>query len=71
MKTTYKLIESPPYDKDAPNSYWIRKEVSILGFTVSSKTIGNYKMDDTYGELGWMPFFDKRSAKKRLKQLKN
>ena len=64
MKTTYKLIESPPYDKDAPNSYWIRKEVSILGFTVSSKTIGNYKMDDTYGELGWMPFFDKKSPKK-------
>ena len=67
--TTYKLIESPPYDKDAPNSYWIRKEVKFLGLTVSSKTIGNYKMDDTYGELGQMPFFDKKSAKKKLKQL--
>lgn len=67
--TTYKLIESPPYDKGSPNSYWIRKEVKILGMVISSKTIGNYKMDNTYGELGWMPFFDKKSAKKRLKQL--
>jgi len=68
--TTYKIIESPPYDKDAPNTFWIRKEVKRFGFTVSSRTIGNYKIDDTYGELGEMPFFDRESAEKRLEILK-
>jgi len=69
MKTIYKIIESPPYDKDAPNTFWIRKEVKLLGITVSSKTIGDYKIDDGFGELGSMPFFSKISAKRRLKML--
>ena len=68
--TTYKIIESPPYDKGAPNTFWIRKEVKWFGFTVNSKTLGNYKMDNTYGELGDMPFFNRKEAKERLKILK-
>ena len=67
----YKIIECPPYDKDCPNSFWIRKEVSCFGFIYSSRTIGNYKIDDSYGELGEMPFFSKKEAKKRLKILNN
>jgi len=69
MKTTYKIVKSPPYDKDAPNTFWIRKEVKLLGYTLSSKTIGDYKYDDTYSELGDCPFFSKISAKKRIKTL--
>ena len=64
--TTYKIIENPPYDKGASNSFWIKKEVKWFNFTVSSSILGDYKMD---GELGWMPFFDRKSAEKRLKIL--
>ena len=67
MKTTYKLIESPPYDKGAPITYWIKKETKLFGFTISSKLIGDYRQDDTYGELGDCPFFDKKSANSRLR----
>jgi hypothetical protein len=70
MKTTYKIIESPPYDKDAPSTFWIKKEVKWFNFTVFSTVFGDYKYDNTYGELGDCPFFDKVSAKKRLKILK-
>lgn len=70
MKTTYKIIECPPYDKGASNSFWIIKENKLFGFTVSSTTIGDYKFDDSYGELGYCPFFDRKLAKKRLKILK-
>lgn len=66
---SYKIIKSPPYDKDASSSFWIKKEVKVLGITVSSKLIGDYEIDDTYGKLGQMPFFCKKQAKKRLKIL--
>ena len=70
MKITYKIIESPPYDKGAPNTFWIRREtVRFFGLIKSYKTIGDYKMDDTHGELGDCPFFDIKSAKKRIKIL--
>ncbi len=69
MKTSYKIIESPPYDKGAPNTFWIKEETKLLGFTIHSRTIGDYKHDNTYGELGDCPFFSKISAKKRLKIL--
>lgn len=69
MKTTYRIIESPPYDKDAPNTFWIRKEVKLFGFTVSSSVFGDYEMSEEFGKLGQMPFFDKKSAQKRLKTL--
>ena len=70
MKTTYRIIESPPYDKDVPNSFWIKKEIVWFGFIKTNEIIGNYKHDDTYGELGDCPFFDRKSAKKRIKILK-
>lgn len=69
MKTTYKIIESPPYDKEAPITFWIKQETKLLGFTVYSRTIGDYKIDDGFGELGYMPFFSEKLAKKRLKML--
>lgn len=69
MKTTYKIIESPPYDKGAPNTFWIKEETKLLGFTIHSRTIGDYKIDDGFGELGCMPFFSENSAKRRLKML--
>lgn len=70
MKTSYKIIESPPYDKGAPITFWIEKEtVKFFGVVKSYETIGNYKYDDTYGELGDAPFFSKKLAKKRLKML--
>lgn len=71
MKTKYKLIENIPYDKRTPTSYWIRVETIRFGFWKSVKHIGDYKIEDTYGELGDMPFFNKSCAKKRIKQLKN
>ncbi|HSE99765.1 MAG TPA: hypothetical protein VLA48_02625 [Nitrososphaeraceae archaeon] len=70
MKATYKIIENPPYDKGAPNTFWIRKETVIFGFIKSYKTIGDYTMDESYGKLGDMPFFSKNAAKKRVKILK-
>ena len=70
MKTTYKIIESPPYDKDAPNSFWIKKETVWLGFIKTFKIIGDYEMDNSFGKLGDCPFFDRKSAKKRIKILK-
>jgi hypothetical protein len=69
MKTTYKIIESPPYDKGAPNTFWIKKETKLLGFTIYSRTIGDYRMYDGFGELGDCPFFSEISAKRRLKIL--
>lgn len=66
--TTYKIIEAPPYDKGAPNTFWIRKEtVKFFGLIKTCETIGDYKIDDEFGELGSMPFFSRKSAKKRLK----
>lgn len=69
MKTTYRLIENPPYDKDAPNTFWIKKEVKLFGFIFSSRVFGDYEMDDSFGKLGMMPFFDRYSAEARLKLL--
>jgi len=69
MKVKYTIIETPLYDKEAPKTFWIRKETVRFGFIKSSKIIGDYKIDNTYGELGDMPFFDKKLAKKRIKIL--
>ena len=66
MKTKYTIIENPPYDKEAPKTFWIKKETVRFGFIKSTKIIGNYKIE---GELGDMPFFNKKSAKKRIKIL--
>lgn len=71
MKTTYRIIEKPPYDEGSLNTFWIKRETKLFGLIINSKMIGNYKIDNTYGELGEMPFFNKKSAKKRLKILKN
>lgn len=71
MKTKYKLVEKAPYDKGAPISYWIKVVTIRFGFWKSVKYIGDYKIDNTYRELGDMPFFDKNRANKRIKQLKN
>jgi len=68
--TMYTLIEKPPYDKGCPTSYWIKKEIKIFGFTVSSCTIGAYEIDDDHGYMGQMPFFDRELAEKRLEILK-
>jgi len=32
--------------------------------------MGDYEMDDSFGKLGDIPFFDRKSAKKRIKILK-
>lgn len=68
--TTYRVVEYPPYDKGAPNTFWIKEEIKWLGFIIKSQTLGDFKMDSTYGELGQMPFFSKKAAKKRLRTLK-
>lgn len=71
MKTTYKIMKCPPYDKGAPKTYWIvKKVVKWFGLITTTKIIGDYKIDDTYGELGEMPFFSKKEAKQTLKQMK-
>jgi len=70
MKTTYKVIENPPYDRGAPSTFWIRKETVRFGIFKSYETIGDYKYDDTYGELGDCPFFSRTAANKRVKLLK-
>lgn len=69
MKVKYTILENPPYDKEAPKTFWIKKETVRFGFIKSFKIIGDYRINDTYGELGDMPFFDKKSAKKRIKIL--
>ena len=66
MKVKYTIIENSPYDKEAPKTFWIKKETVRFGFIKSVKIIGDYKIE---GELGDMPFFDKKSAKKRIKIL--
>lgn len=63
IKTHYSLLEKSPYDVDTPKTYWIKRE-TIFGF----KLIGKYRFDDTYGELGDCPFFDKEEAKLKLKE---
>lgn len=66
--TTYKIIEFPPYDKSAPNTFWIKKEVKWFNLIpVSSTLFGDYEIDESHGKLGMMPFFDRDSAEKRLK----
>ncbi len=69
MKTTYKIITKLPYDKDAPFSYWIKKENTYFNLFKTSSLIGKYKYDDTYGELDWCPFFDRKDAEEYLKVL--
>lgn len=66
MKTKYTIIENPPYDKEAPKTFWIKKETVRFGFIKSTKIIGNYKIE---GELGDMPFFGKKLAKRSIKIL--
>lgn len=72
---TYKLITNVPYDKDAPVSFWIAETTTVyfFKFILRRKTryIGDYTIDDSRGELGDMPFFSRRHAKKRLKLLRN
>ncbi len=65
-----KIIESPPYDKGVPSTFWIKKEVRWFNFTVSSSVFGDYNTDESYGKLGMMPFFNRKSAEKRLKLIK-
>lgn len=67
---SYKIIENPPYDKDAPNTFWIKREFKLFGFTFYSRLLGDYTMDHCYGHLGDMPFFDRESVEKRLEILK-
>jgi len=70
MKTTYKIIECPPYDKGTPNTFWIIKETVRFGIFKSFETIGDFTMDESYGKLGDVPFFSRKAAKKRIKILK-
>lgn len=67
---TYKVIETPPYDKDAPSTFWVKREVRWFGILIHSMALGDYKMDDDYGYMGQAPFFDRESAEKRLEILK-
>lgn len=67
---TYKIIENPPYDKGASSTFWIKKEFKLFGFTFYSRLLGDYKIDDEFGELGYMPFFDRGLAELRLSFLK-
>lgn len=72
MSKTYKIIENPPYDEGAPNSYWIEEtSTTFFGLIKKSKIIGNYYISGEFGYLGDMPFFSKDEAEKRIKQLKN
>ena len=70
MTVKYTIVENAPHDKGASKTFWIRKEVVRFKIFKSTKIIGDYKIDNTYGELGEMPFFNKKSAKKRIKILK-
>lgn len=70
MGVVYKIIENPPYDKGAPNTFWIKEEFKLFGFSFYSRVLGDYKIDSNFGELGNMPFFDRESAEKRLEILK-
>lgn len=66
----YRIITNPPFDKGASISYWIQEKTPMFfGFFNRRRIIGDYKIDDTYGELGEMPFFYKRDAEERIKTL--
>lgn len=71
MKPTYKLIENIPYDTNAPKTWWIIKSyATFFGLIKRTKLIGSGEIDNIYGEMGDMPFFSRKSAKKYLKQLR-
>lgn len=70
------IKEYGPYDKYANNSYRviIKSYKSILFGLIkwtSKVVINNYYIDNTYGDLGHMPFFDIESAQNRLNILKS
>ena len=68
--TNYKILKSPPYDKDAPESYWIEKNSKyFFGLITRRKIIGDYEFDNG-GAIAEMPFFSKHEAKKRIQILK-
>lgn len=67
---TYKLINVGKYDKDTEDSYWIEQIIQHHLLWIfkwkSRKIYGNYEIDDSYGKLGQMPFFNKDEAIRKL-----
>lgn len=58
---TYKIITASPFDMGASTVYWIEKKTSIFfGWFSKTEILGDYKFDDTFGELGDCPFFSKK-----------
>lgn len=73
--STFHLNENPPFDEGASISYTVEevtRSSKLFGLInwVSTKQHYKYKIDDTYGELGYMPFYDKDEAIKLMDQLK-
>lgn len=67
LKTKYRIIQ---IDHSESTAYWIEKTTYLFGWRFWVKTIGDYKMDSDFGELGDMPFFLIEDAETRVKILK-
>jgi len=67
IKTESTLVHRPATE-NLVELWWVRTKKSIFGFTFYDRIEGDHKIDDSYGELGDMPFFIKKEAEQRIKQ---
>lgn len=65
-KVTYRILDCSQEIK----YFWIIKETVFLGFIKFTRAIGDYKIYNGYGEIEYLPFFSKKSAKQKLKEIK-
>lgn len=70
---TFKILSAQPIDSSSDSPYWIEVTTThkfLFWSWTSREVIGKYRIDDTYGELGDMPFFSREEAQQRINELK-
>ena len=71
--TTFKILTAQPIDSQSGTPLWIEITTThkfLFWSWTSREVIGKYTMDDSYGDLGDMPFFNRKEAEHKIKQLK-
>jgi len=67
LKREYKIITVEHWGTTA---YWVEQTKYLFGHKLWVELIGDYELDDSFGELGDCPFFIYTAAEERIKKLK-
>lgn len=70
IHTKYRIIEGYINPLETQSHFWIEATTYLFKWKLWVRCIGDYEIDDTYGELGSMPFMDYISAQNRIVILK-